>query len=141
MADDRIILKMNKNGQGISEMIYETQSRDLRFLTALADGMLVCSNFTDHSVIALDDLGDEIWTYRHGELKGSYGLDKDPQNNIYVAGMNSNNIHILSRKGSLLRILGGFNGPTCIKFKKDSFTCFVICQSQTISQVMLYRFA
>lgn len=140
VSDDRIILKMNKNGQGSSEMIYETPSRDLRFLTALADGILVCSNFTDHSVIALDDLGNEIWTYKHDELKGSYGLDKDPQNNIYVAGMKSNNIHILSNEGSLLRILGGFNNPTCIKFKINSFNCFVVSQSQTMSQVSLYEF-
>lgn len=129
-------------------MIYETETRDLRFLTTVADGMLMCSNFTDNSVIALDDLGDEIWTYRHNELKGSYGLDKDPQNNIYVAGMKSNNIHILSVEGSLLRILGGLTNPTCIKFKKDSFTCFVVSQSQTMtrlgsgcfSQVALYEF-
>lgn len=129
VSDDRFILKMNKNGQGSPEMIYETESRDLRFLTTVADGMLVCSNFTDHSVIALDDLGNEIWTYRHNELKGSYGLDKDPQNNIYVAGMKSNNIHILSVEGSLLRILGSLTNPTCIKFKKDSFTCFLVSQS------------
>lgn len=140
VSDDRIVLKMNKNGQGSSEMIYETQSRDLRFLTAIADGMLVCSNFTDHSVIALDDLDNEIWTYKHNELKGSYGLDKDPQNNIYVAGMKSNNIHILSGEGSLLRIIGRFTNLTCINFKMNSFTCFVVSQSQTMSQVTLYEF-
>lgn len=134
------ILKLNKHGKGFTESIYQIQSRGLRYLTDIEDGMLICSNFTDHSVLALDASGNKIWTFKHSELKGPYGLDKDPQNNIYVAGKKSNNIHILSREGSLLRIIKNITNPVGIHFKAFSFTCFVVCQSNSSSQLMLYRF-
>lgn len=134
------ILKLNKHGKGFTESIYQIQSRGLRYLTNIEDGMLICSNFTDNSVIALGGSGNEIWSFKHSELKGPYGLDKDLQNNIYVAGKKSNNIHILSREGSLLRIIRNITNPVGIKFKAFSFTCFVVCQSNSSSQVMLYQF-
>lgn len=134
------ILKLNKHGKGFTESIYQIQSRGLRYLTNIEDGMLICSNFTDNSVIALGGSGNGIWSFKHSELKGPYGLDKDLQNNIYVAGKKSNNIHILSREGSLLRILRNITNPVGIKFKAFSFTCFVVCQSNSSSQVMLYQF-
>lgn len=136
------ILKLNKNGQGQIERIYETQTKNLRYLINLADGTLVCSNLEDDLVKALDEMGMEKWTYQHTELKGPYGLDKDSQSNIYVAGKNSNNIHILSRQGFLLRILGDIISPVCLKFRKGTYTAFVVCHenSKAMSQVMLYQF-
>lgn len=128
---------MNKHGKGFTESIYQIQSRGLRYLTDIEDDMLICSNFTDHSVIALGAYGNEIWTFKHSELKGPYGLDKDPQNNIYVVGKKSNNIHILSREGYHLRIIKNITNPVGIHFKAFSFTCFVVCQSNSSSQLML----
>lgn len=138
------IIKLNKNGQGQVEHIYQTQTKSLKYLIDLADGTLVCSNFIDDLVKALDDMGMEKWTYQHTELKGPYGLDKDSQNNIYVAGRKSNNIHILSRQGSLLRILGDIISPVCLKLRKGTCTAFVVCHKQSKltshSLVMLYQF-
>lgn len=73
------------------------------------------------------------------ELKGPYGLDKDHQNNIYVAGKKSNNIHILSREGSFLRIINNITNPVGIHFKAFSFTYFVVCQSDSSSQVRFFN--
>lgn len=136
------ILKLNKNGHGQIERIYETQTKNLRYLIDLAVGTLVCSNFVDDLVKALDEMGMEKWTYQHTELKGPYGLDKDSQSNIFVAGRKSNNIHILSRQGFLLRILGDIISPVCLKLRKGTCTAFVVCheKSKVMSQVMLYQF-
>lgn len=78
----------------------------------------------------------------HSELRGPYGLDMDSQSNIYVAGRKSNNIHILSREGSLLRILKDIIGPLCLKLRKETSTALVLCheKSKATSQVMLYHF-
>lgn len=136
------ILKLNKNGHGQIERIYETHTKNLRYLIDLAVGTLVCSNFVDDLVKALDEMGMEKWTYQHTELKGPYGLDKDSQSNIFVAGRKSNNIHILSRQGFLLRILGDIISPVCLKLRKGTCTAFVVCheKSKVMSQVMLYQF-
>lgn len=142
VSESCCILKLNKNGQGQVERIYQTQTKHLRYLIDLADGTLVLSNFYDDLVKALDEMGMEKWTYQHTELKGPYGLDKDSQSNIYVAGRNSNNIHILSRQGFLLRILGDIISPVCLKLRKGTCTAFVVCheESKVMSQLMLYQF-
>lgn len=142
VSESCCILKLNKNGQGQIERIYETQTKHLRYLTDLADGTLVLSTFYDDLVKARDEMGMEKWTYQHTELKGPYGLDKDSQSNIYVAGRNSNNIHILSRQGFLLRILGDIISPVCLKLRKGTCTAFVVCheESKVMSQLMLYQF-
>lgn len=131
VSDCCCIIKLNKNGQGQIERIYQAKTKSLRYLIDLADGTLVCNNFIDDLVKALDDMGMEKWTYQHTELKGPYGLDKDSQNNIYVAGRNSNNIHILSRQGSLLRILGDIISPVCLKLRKGTCTAFVVCHKKS----------
>lgn len=140
VSDHCCILRVNKNGLGSVKVIYQTHGKGLRYLTALADGILVCSNFNDNSVIAINELGNQIWTYMHKELKGSYGLDKDCHGNIYVAGKKSDNIHILSGEGTLLRIIGDIINPVFIKLINDSFTCFVVCQSKSVSHLKLYEF-
>lgn len=142
VSDCCYILKLSVHRGSTMETIYKTESRGLRYLTGLADGEIVCSNFTDHYVIALDEMGNEIWTYKHAKLKGPYGVDKDSQSNIYVAGRKSNNIHVVSRQGSLLRILEGNISPVCLKFKNGTSTAFVICHKQLndTSQMMLFQF-
>lgn len=44
--------------------------------------------------------------------------------NIFVAGEGSNNIHVLTPGAELLKM---FNvaSPKCIKFKENSYMCFV----------------
>lgn len=142
VSDYCCILKLSKHGRGIIETIFKTESKGLRYLTRITDDKLVCSNFIEHYVIALDKTGKKIWIYQHTELKGPYGLDKDSQSNIYVAGRKSNNIHILSRQGSLLRILGDIISPVCLKLRKGTCTAFVMCheQAKATSEVMLYQF-
>lgn len=46
--------------------------------------------------------------------------------NIFVNGYNSNNIHILSKEGRLLRILEEIKRPTWIKFHDDTSRLFVM---------------
>lgn len=69
--------------------------------------------------------GNILFTYNHEELKNPYGLTTDGKGNIFVNGNTSNNIHILSREGKLLRIVTGVKSPTCIKFQNAINRFFV----------------
>uniref|UniRef100_A0A8W8I4Q2 Tripartite motif-containing protein 56 n=2 Tax=Magallana gigas TaxID=29159 RepID=A0A8W8I4Q2_MAGGI len=69
--------------------------------------------------------GNILFTYNHEELKNPYGLTTDGKGNIFVNGNNSNNIHILSGEGKLLRIVTGVKSPTCIKFQNAINRFFV----------------
>uniref|UniRef100_K1R1H7 Tripartite motif-containing protein 45 n=1 Tax=Magallana gigas TaxID=29159 RepID=K1R1H7_MAGGI len=78
---------------------------------------VIVSSCNQHIVKKLDFQGNVLFTYNHKELKNPYGLTTDGKGNIFVNGFTSNNIHILSRDGKLLRIVSGVTNPTCIKFQ------------------------
>lgn len=65
-----------------------------------------------------------IFTYKHENLMGPYGLAIDNNGFIFVNSRNSGNIHILSEDGHL-RTIFDIDSPLCIKFKKNSQRCFV----------------
>lgn len=65
-----------------------------------------------------------IFTYKHKDLKGPYGLAIDNNGFIFVNGKGSKNIHILSDDGHLLKIFD-IDSPQCIKLKKNSQRFFV----------------
>ncbi|XP_062577534.1 E3 ubiquitin-protein ligase Midline-1-like [Saccostrea cucullata] len=143
VSEKSLIIKRNKNGEGTPEVVYQHKTKGLRYLTSISNELIVFTDFSSDSVstLRLNVPGERAWRYTHPELQGPYGLDKDPSSNVYVVGKKSNNIHILSMSGSLIRILKDIDTPVCIKFKKGSFTCFLAREhTKSISQVMLYKF-
>lgn len=78
--------------------------------------------FRDQSnKLACTDLnGHMIFTYNNPELKVITGITCDSENNIYVAGFSSHNIHQISPDGELIEIYSmGISKPRAIFLQKN----------------------
>lgn len=84
--------------------------------------------------------GEKMYTYSHDKLKHPRGLDVNFTGNIFVAGLDSLNIHVLTPKAELLKIFAtDFEShPRCIKFKENSNVCFVVF-SETTTKVYEFQ--
>lgn len=79
----------------------------------------------------MSSCGEKMYTYSHKKLKYPHGLDVNFTGNIFVAGRDSRNIHVLTPKAELLKIFAIESRPTCIKFKENSNVCFVGSDEKT----------
>ncbi|XP_065929896.1 uncharacterized protein [Magallana gigas] len=88
---------------------------------------IISSSCSTQNVTVMNSCGELMYTYSHEKLKHPRGLDVNFTGNIFVAGMDSHNIHVLTHKAELLKIFAiGFKSqPICIKFKENSNVCFV----------------
>ncbi|XP_065945029.1 E3 ubiquitin-protein ligase TRIM71-like [Magallana gigas] len=86
---------------------------------------VICTSPSKNVVKKLDLQGNVLFTYNHKELKYPYGVTTDSEGNIFINGFISNNIHILSRVGKLLRIVEGVTNPRYIKFQNATQRFFV----------------
>ncbi|XP_019930368.3 E3 ubiquitin-protein ligase TRIM71 [Magallana gigas] len=86
---------------------------------------VICCSYNQHVVKKLDLQGNILFTYNHEKLTYPYRLTTDNNGNIFINGFSSNNIHILSRDGKLLRIVEGVTNPMCIKFQNATHRFFV----------------
>lgn len=91
---------------------------------------IICSSCTTHVVTVMDNSGETLHSYFHAKLNYPYGLDVNFSGNIFVAGRDSNNIHVLTPKAELLKIFD-IALPRCIKFKENSNLCFVGSEKST----------
>ncbi|CAG2240774.1 EXOC3 [Mytilus edulis] len=84
---------------------------------------------------------EEVFTYKHEQLRGIAGIATDTEGNIYVAGFNSNNVHQLSPSGQLNKIIlteaHDIINPLGISFKKDADILIVLNDSG--SRVSMYE--
>ena len=87
---------------------------------------VIYSSYSQHTVRKQDKAGNVLFSYTHEKLNQPYGLAVNRNGEIFVGGHNSNNIHILSRSGELLRILEGIKNPTWVKFQSDTNRLFVM---------------
>lgn len=85
---------------------------------------IISSSCSTHIVTIIDNSGEKLHSYFHAKLKYPYGLDVNFSGNIFVAGRDSNNIHVLTPKADLLKVFE-IESPMCIKFKDNSNICFV----------------
>lgn len=88
---------------------------------------IISSSCSTQNVTVMSSSGEKMYTYSHEKLKHPRGLDVNFTGNIFVAGRDSRNIHVLTPKAELLKIFAiDFESrPTCIKFKENSNVCFV----------------
>ncbi|XP_061183388.1 uncharacterized protein LOC133191660 [Saccostrea echinata] len=115
------IVKLDIDGNIVRKFVTETST----FSVAVnKNNEIISSSCLSHSVVIMNEEGQKIYSYKHENLKYPYGLDLDFAGNIFVAGKDSNNIHALSPKGELLKIFN-VNSPRCIRFKENSYLCFV----------------
>ncbi|XP_022330482.2 uncharacterized protein LOC111128869 [Crassostrea virginica] len=114
---------------GLEERRCTTISSDLSNTDDVAlddEDNVIYSTFTQHTVRKQDKAGNVLFSYTHDKLKTPYGLDVNRNGEIFVVGYESNNIHILSRSGELLRILEEIKKPTWVKFQSDTNRLFVM---------------
>ncbi|CAC5402571.1 unnamed protein product [Mytilus coruscus] len=73
----------------------------------------------------------KVFTYTSDKRLNPRGIDKDSDGNVYICGYFSENIHVLSNDGKLVRIIQaksiGIENPWVIRFKKNSNQFFVTC--------------
>lgn len=71
--------------------------------------------------------GYYMYMYTNHALRYPRGLDVNFTGNIFVAGKDSCNIHVLTPKAELLKIfaIDSRSPPTSIKLKENSNVCFV----------------
>ncbi|XP_078315526.1 uncharacterized protein LOC111129749 [Crassostrea virginica] len=112
---------------GLEERRYTTISSDLSVTDDVAlddENNVIYSSYSQDTIRKQDKAGNVLFSYTHEKLIKPYGLDVNRNGEIFVGGHDSNNIHILSRSGELLRILEGIENPTWVKFQSDTNRLF-----------------
>ncbi|XP_062616148.1 uncharacterized protein LOC134277867 [Saccostrea cucullata] len=131
-CDDRI-LKLNLSGAKVKEINTGTS---VKYIIATNDH-IVYSNRNTNTVICMDRVGTQVWSYSSMSLESPCGLDKDADNNIYVAGKESDNVHVLSCDGELIRIFEDIPRPDFMKIDKERKLCCVCSQRKNIKVLEL----
>ncbi|XP_061185919.1 tripartite motif-containing protein 5-like [Saccostrea echinata] len=123
------IIKLDKQGN----ILKTYPTRKWTYSVTVTDiGNIIHCHYGGNSVSAMRDDGNTLWVYKHPKLIGPVCVSVDFLDNIYVAGEQSNNVHILSPKGRLLRIIPDIPKPFCIKFKEGSLTFFVVTNGNCV---------
>ncbi|XP_061196973.1 E3 ubiquitin-protein ligase TRIM8-like [Saccostrea echinata] len=125
--------KLNTEGKQVKS--YPT-ANGVRYVTVTRKGHIVYSNYLTNKVTAIYGQGNEIWTYSSPTLKRPNGLDKDSLDNIYVAGYGSNNVHVLSSGGTLIKVIEDLKNPVFFRVYEKRNICFV-CNSHT--SIRIYK--
>lgn len=89
------------------------------------------------TITAMTEDGRVVWKYQSPNLKRPHGLDTDSCENIYVAGSTSNNVHVLSNTGDLVRVIEGIPSPYFFKISEEERVACVCSKNNTI---FVYRF-
>lgn len=134
IASSDSIEVMDKSGNLLQSYGVE---KSVECVIVTKQGNIVYSTYDKDLVTAMNDKGNTSWTYTRPNLRFPYGLEKDSKDNVYIAGRDSNNIHVISRDGAPLRVFDDIDKPwfTMIPPDDDSVCC--ICSDKTM--MTLYR--
>lgn len=72
---------------------------------AIFNGRTYFSNYKEHTVTSLDLCGNQLWKYKSGSLQSPKGITTDGYGNVYVVGMQSKNVFVISKDGQYGREL------------------------------------
>ncbi|XP_061190729.1 E3 ubiquitin-protein ligase TRIM45-like, partial [Saccostrea echinata] len=123
------IIKIDSSGERLKE--YKTGKRVVHLL-GLNRVNLIYSNKEKHTVTAINEEGDALWEYKASNLKLPYGLERDSDDNIFVAGTESENIHILSYTGEAIRIFDCVQKPIFLAINKQMQVYYVCSEYKKI---------
>ncbi|XP_056003400.1 uncharacterized protein LOC130049591 [Ostrea edulis] len=126
------IIKIDMSGKKLRE--YELEGSSKFNISTTKDGHIVYSNCSLNTVTAITDQGDTLWQHKHLKMKDPRGLNVDSVGNIFVAARGSDNIHVLSGAGSLIRIIEDIPQPVFIKLMEERSMCCV-CSNLKIIKV------
>ncbi|XP_048741625.1 E3 ubiquitin-protein ligase Midline-1-like [Ostrea edulis] len=127
------IEKMDNRGK----VVYSYQvPEQVECVIVTNQGDIVYSVWSKDIVSAINKDGENIWTYTGPNLKFPFGLERDSKDNIYIAGKESGNIHVLSSEGALVRILENMKKPWFVAISPDDSTCCVCSDNKVMT---IYR--
>ena len=92
---------------------------------------LFVSDSRAHKVIAITLKGQNVFRYHHEKLVSPAGLVTDSQDNVYVCGKDSHNVHQISKTGEHIQILlddEDVENPRAITFE-PSGECIMLTDS------------
>ncbi|XP_061167815.1 uncharacterized protein LOC133176760 [Saccostrea echinata] len=125
------IVRFDNLGNIINEL--ETSGQNAMNVITTDCGLIVYSDWKMDSVTAITEQGDTVWNYTSLDLKCPYGLEIDLLENMYVAGMHSNNIHVISSTGELVRLFQNIiKNPVFMKMNDERSMCCVCSNYETI---------
>lgn len=119
------ILKYDLQGELVYRYPVEKSSL---YVAVTRRGHIVHSNVKTDTVTCIDEKGVPLWKYVSPKLSGPCSVDRDALDNLYVGGSKSNNVHILSSFGSLIRVLECIPCPAYMKVSERGDMCCV-CSS------------
>ena len=147
-----IYYDIGAGGHGLhrdGDRVYIACSNEIRMLSLKAMGVssmpignrgaryVVCTKqsgicySTKASVTCHDRKGKEVFRYKDSELRSPRGVAEDGEGNIYVCGIDSNNIHQLMPDGTFVKTIldskDDINNPYTIRFEPDSAR-FIVTQ-------------
>ncbi|KAK3599431.1 hypothetical protein CHS0354_036449 [Potamilus streckersoni] len=97
---------INDRGEEMSYHEYWDSALNDSYLALNASKTRVyISTWETNSLFCFDIAGRRLFVYSPDNLKGSYGITLDMDDNVYVVGKQSKNIHQLSPDGAILQIL------------------------------------
>ena len=115
------ILKLNHKGNTVKNVSVDRWTYSV---AVNKQEEIVSSSCYIHQVTVMNQSGAKLHSYSHGNLRYPRSLDVNFSGYIFVAGEDSNNIHVLTLTAELLRIFEVVS-PRCIKFKENSYKCIV----------------
>lgn len=128
------ILKLDKMGHTLQT--YNVDGNNIVHITTTRSGLIVYTDWKLETVTAINDSGLKVWIYKTFDLKRPLELDIDSNNNIYIAGYISNNIHVLSNSGRRIRVIENIPSPTFCKINEDEG---ILCVCSGLRYIKLYQ--
>ncbi|KAL3864944.1 hypothetical protein ACJMK2_006587 [Sinanodonta woodiana] len=96
---------INDSGKEMSYHEYCDSALNESYLTLNpSKTRIYISTWENDSLFCFDMAGSPLFVYSSDNLKGSYGITLDMDDNVYVVGKQSKNIHKLSPDGAVLQI-------------------------------------
>lgn len=97
------------------------------------------SNWQEHTVICYDINGSVLWQFKDETvLQNPSGISVDNKCNVFVAGLQSNNVVVLSPNGKLFKqfpLAGdGISNPRAISFNKEK-TVLLVCSERSCGAI------
>lgn len=96
---------------------------------------IISSSCMTHRVTVMENSGKKMYSYSHEKLRYPRGLNVNFSGNIFVAGLWSKNIHVLTPRAELLKIFY-VASPRFIRFKENSYVCLV----RSDNSIKVYEF-
>lgn len=124
MAYGDKISKINKSGVRCATINIHNIQPSVKHITS-THSHIVYSNRRTNEVVAMDSQGTTVWRYSSPGLLSPCGLGVDGEDNIYVAGKESDNVHVLTKDGQFVRVFEDITRPDFMKVDKERKLCFV----------------